>query len=172
MANCAITGIANALQIFVWLPLLAVWGFLSGVLFNLASCFRRPHYSAGAASSRNGSSVAGWCKQGPEGFDGIVGKAVLACQSDSDDDDQFFNCAQMCVGLCATFGWATTIALSLPGCIVHMLRQAFGTAAPAVQQSEGDVKLENNSHDHNNNSSSAISQGVAHEFSPTAQDSV
>ena len=148
MANCVVTAIANVLQIFVWLPLLSAYGFLCGFLFNLLSCFRRPRHirsGSGAASSSSASitlpqRIAGWCKQGPEGFGGtcgrvdMVGKAATACQSDSDKDDEFFNCAQMCFGVCANLGWVTTIVLSLPGCIVFTLRQACSTATSAAQR--------------------------------------
>jgi hypothetical protein len=150
MANCAVTSIANALQLLVWLPLLSVYGFLSGVLFNALSCFSHsfiPHASSSSSSSSSTSSlpqrVAAWCKQEPAGFGGkcggvdLVGEAALACQSGSDQDDEFFNCAQCCFGSCATLGWAATIALALPGCCATFaLRQACGadaTPPPAAQ---------------------------------------
>jgi len=150
MANCVVTTIANALQLLVWLPLLSVYGFLSGVLYNALSCFSHSfihHASSSSSSSSSTSSlpqrVAAWCKQDPAGFGGkcggvdLVGEAALACQSGSDLDDEFFNCAHCCFGSCATLGWAATIALALPGCCATFaLRQACGadaTPPPAAQ---------------------------------------
>ena len=140
-ANCVVTLLYNAFQILVWLPLLSAYGLLCGVVFNVLSCFRESNRSSSSMRTRLPYRIAGWCKQGPQGFGGscggvdVLGRAMIACQSESDKDDEFHNCAQMCFGLCSSFGWAMTIALSLPGCLLFTLRQVC-TAAPAAQSQQ------------------------------------
>ena len=112
----------------VALPVFCAWGCVSGVLYNVFSCRRKPPEDG---------TVSSWCKSEPQGCCGCEkcnpSELAIALQHEDDDEDDFMKMSTTYFGICELLCWVCTIFLSLPACLLFAISQLSPRAGPHSQ---------------------------------------